>query len=61
MTKRVLLNHLIFIKTRHDRIVALRGDLPSGQVGLAIAVCLKTWYAFIREHSGDHFHIEVAA
>ncbi len=35
MTKRVLLNCLILYKAQGiDRIVALRGDLPSGQVGL---------------------------
>jgi len=43
------------------RIVALRGDLPSG-VGRARnthnAESLVRW---IREHSGDHFHLEVAA
>src|SRR5690606_17712882 len=44
------------------RIVALRGDLPSGMGGdggdLHYASELV---AFIREHSGDWFHIEVAA
>jgi methylenetetrahydrofolate reductase (NADPH) len=40
--------------------VALRGDLPSGQVGLANYLMLKILVRFIREHSGDHFHIEVA-
>jgi len=44
------------------RIVALRGDLPSGMGGdpgeLHYASDLV---AFIREHSGDWFHIEVAA
>ena len=44
------------------RIVALRGDLPSG-MGMASG---ELRYAndlvnFIREESGDHFHIEVAA
>ncbi|WP_437881994.1 methylenetetrahydrofolate reductase [NAD(P)H] [Pseudomonas sp. LRF_L74] len=44
------------------RIVALRGDLPSG-MGLASG---ELRYAnelveFIREESGEHFHIEVAA
>jgi len=48
----------------HDiqRIVALRGDLPSGMGGdggeLRYA---RDLVAFIREHSGDHFHIAVAA
>jgi methylenetetrahydrofolate reductase (NADPH) len=44
-----------------DRIVALRGDLPSGQVGLGELPYASDLVAFIREHSGDHFHIEVAA
>lgn len=44
------------------RIVALRGDLPSG-MGMASG---ELRYAnelvnFIREETGDHFHIEVAA
>ena len=44
------------------RIVALRGDLPSG-MGVASG---ELRYAndlveFIRQESGDHFHIEVAA
>jgi methylenetetrahydrofolate reductase (NADPH) len=43
------------------RIVALRGDMPSGMGGdqgeLHYASDLV---AFIREHSGDWFHIEVA-
>jgi methylenetetrahydrofolate reductase (NADPH) len=45
-----------------DRIVALRGDLPSG-MGLSQS---EFRYAcqlveFIRAETGDHFHIEVAA
>lgn len=44
------------------RVVALRGDLPSGMGGdpgdLHYA---NELVAFIREHSGDWFHIEVAA
>ncbi|MGH8484106.1 MAG: methylenetetrahydrofolate reductase [NAD(P)H] [Pseudomonas sp.] len=44
------------------RIVALRGDLPSG-MGMASG---ELRYAnelveFIRQESGDHFHIEIAA
>jgi len=42
-------------------IVALRGDLPSGQVGLGELPYAQDLVRFIREHSGDHFHIEVAA
>lgn len=44
-----------------DRIVALRGDLPSGQVGLGELAYASDLVAFIRQHSGNHFHIEVAA
>ena len=44
-----------------DRIVALRGDLPSGQVGLGELPYASDLVRFIREHSDDHFHIEVAA
>jgi methylenetetrahydrofolate reductase (NADPH) len=44
-----------------DRIVALRGDLPSGQFGLGELPYAQDLVRFIREHSGDHFHIEVAA
>src|SRR5690606_6068339 len=44
------------------RIVALRGDLPSGMGGDSGELRhARDLVAFIREHSGDHFHIEVAA
>jgi methylenetetrahydrofolate reductase (NADPH) len=45
-----------------DRIVALRGDLPSGY-GLAKNEFrfASDLVAFVREESGEHFHIEVAA
>lgn len=43
------------------RIVALRGDLPSGQVGLGELPYAQDLVRFIREHNGDYFHIEVAA
>ena len=43
------------------RLVALRGDLPSGQVGMGELPFALDLVKFIREHSGDHFHIEVAA
>jgi len=43
------------------RLVALRGDLPSG-VGAGIKlVYANELVAFIRQHTGDYFHIEVAA
>ena len=44
-----------------NRLVALRGDLPSGQVGLGELPYAQDLVRFIREHSGEHFHIEVAA
>lgn len=43
-----------------DRIVALRGDIPSG-MGAARIVYANELVEFIRNHSGDHFHLEVAA
>lgn len=43
------------------RLVALRGDLPSGQVGMGELPYALDLVKFIRQHSGDHFHIEVAA
>ena len=43
------------------RVVALRGDLPSGQVGMGELPFALDLVKFIREYSGDHFHIEVAA
>jgi methylenetetrahydrofolate reductase (NADPH) len=43
------------------RLVTLRGDLPSGQVGMGELPFALDLVKFIREYSGDHFHIEVAA
>ncbi|TNC81711.1 MAG: methylenetetrahydrofolate reductase [NAD(P)H] [Oleiphilus sp.] len=44
------------------RIVALRGDLPSGMGGSAGELkYANELVAFIREHSGEHFNLEVAA
>jgi methylenetetrahydrofolate reductase (NADPH) len=44
------------------RIVALRGDMPSGMGGDAGDLhYARDLVSFIREHSGDWFHIEVAA
>jgi methylenetetrahydrofolate reductase (NADPH) len=43
------------------RLVALRGDLPSGTGAGARLVYANELVAFVREHTGDHFHIEVAA
>ena len=44
-----------------ERLVALRGDLPSGQVGMGELPFALDLVKFIREYSGDHFRIEVAA
>ncbi len=45
-----------------QRIVALRGDLPSG-MGMASGELryANELVSFIREETGDHFHIEIAA
>ncbi|MFT7185713.1 MAG: methylenetetrahydrofolate reductase (NADPH) [Pseudohongiellaceae bacterium] len=44
-----------------NRIVALRGDLPSGMGSAGELRYANELVAFIRKHSGDHFNIEVAA
>jgi methylenetetrahydrofolate reductase (NADPH) len=44
-----------------NRIVALRGDMPSGMGGASQMVYANELVAFIRERFGDHFHLEVAA
>ncbi|MGN6524766.1 MAG: methylenetetrahydrofolate reductase [NAD(P)H] [Burkholderiaceae bacterium] len=44
-----------------DRIVALRGDLPSGAGSFGEFRYASELIEQIRAHSGDHFHIEVAA
>ena len=43
------------------RIVALRGDLPSGMHSIGEFHYANELVSFIREQTGDHFHIEVAA
>ena len=43
------------------RLVALRGDMPSGMGGTTQLVYASQLVAFIRQRSGDHFRIEVAA
>ena len=44
-----------------QRIVALRGDLPSGYGGFGEFRYASDLVAFIREETGHHFHIEVGA
>jgi methylenetetrahydrofolate reductase (NADPH) len=43
------------------RIVALRGDLPEGQEQAGEFQFANELVSFIREHSDDYFHVEVAA
>ncbi len=43
------------------RLVALRGDMPSGMGGLGQLVYANELVEFVREKTGDHFEIEVAA
>ncbi|EED34123.1 5,10-methylenetetrahydrofolate reductase [Luminiphilus syltensis NOR5-1B] len=44
-----------------SRLVALRGDIPSGMGGGGHLVHANELVDFIRRHSGDHFSIAVAA
>ncbi|HZC01742.1 MAG TPA: methylenetetrahydrofolate reductase, partial [Gammaproteobacteria bacterium] len=44
-----------------NRIVALRGDLPSGLASYGELRYANELVAFIRRETGDYFHIEVAA
>lgn len=44
-----------------DRLVALRGDRPSGMGGASQMVYANQLVAFIRQHFGAAFHLEVAA
>ncbi len=50
-----------YIENDIKRIVALRGDLPSGSVGYGQFRYANELIEFIRNETGDHFHIEVAA
>ncbi len=43
------------------KVVALRGDLPSGYGGSGEFRYANELVEFIRQETGDHFHIEVAA
>ncbi|HIA08160.1 MAG TPA: methylenetetrahydrofolate reductase [NAD(P)H] [Chromatiaceae bacterium] len=44
-----------------QRLVALRGDIPSGTVVVGEFRYANELVSYIRETTGDHFHIEVAA
>ena len=50
-----------YIESGIKRIVALRGDLPSGTAGYGQFRYANELVEFIRNETGDHFHIEVAA
>ena len=43
------------------RIVALRGDMPSGMISQGEFRYANELVAFIRDEHGDHFHIEIGA
>ncbi len=43
------------------RVVALRGDMPSGMATFGELRYASELVAFIRQQHGDHFHVEVAA
>lgn len=51
----------LYVKNDIQRIVALRGDIPSGMRELGDFQHANELVEFIRQESGDHFHIEVAA
>lgn len=50
-----------YLENGVNRIVALRGDLPSGMGAAGELRYANELVEFIRKHSGDHFNIEVAA
>lgn len=56
---RELLN--LYINMGVKRIVALRGDMPSGMGEAGELHYANELVEFIRKETGDHFHIEVAA
>ncbi|HHM05541.1 MAG TPA: methylenetetrahydrofolate reductase [NAD(P)H] [Gammaproteobacteria bacterium] len=58
-TLREILNHYKSQNIRH--IIALRGDLPSGSHQVGELRYANELVSFIREESGDHFFVEVAA
>ena len=50
-----------YIDNRINRIVALRGDMPSGMREMGEFRYANELVEYIRNETGDHFHIEVAA
>ena len=60
--KEAILNLLeVYRASGVSRIVALRGDLPSGFGAGSRLVHANELVSFIRQHTGDHFHLAVAA
>ncbi len=57
------LRQVLALYRRHGirHLVALRGDLPSGMVGVGEFRYASDLVRFVREETGDHFFIEVAA
>ncbi len=51
----------LYVENGVNRIVALRGDLPSGMGSAGELRYANELVDYIRKHSGDHFNIEVAA
>ena len=61
-TKESVRAHLqTYIDNNISRIVALRGDMPSGTHDIGNFRYANELVEFIRNEMGDHFHIEVAA
>ena len=56
---REILDH--YLQEEIHRIVALRGDMPSGMGGPGDFRYANELVEFIRQETGDRFHIEVAA
>jgi methylenetetrahydrofolate reductase (NADPH) len=54
-----LLDHYVELGVKH--LVTLRGDLPSGMGGAASMVYANELVEFVRQRTGDHFRIAVAA
>ncbi len=50
-----------YIAAGITRLVALRGDMPSGMAAFGEFHYASDLVKFIRQQTGDHFHIEVAA
>lgn len=49
-----------YMDEQFKHIIALRGDLPSGSVGMGSLRYANELVEFIRRETGDYFHIDVA-